>query len=484
MDRALLVRPQPLRGEGLRGYFLRLSEVNGLLPEFDLHTVLPGQRRAQSIAAAAAAAATLGLDSAGIESLGCGALSHDGTRSQHRGHTISVRHLRGRQCAVCPGCLVAQSAVWADWELAAQVACPIHGCWLLDTCPGCKSDIDWRRQGVATCLCGYDFRCARATQAPSHVVSLAALVRHRLFGDLFSATQLRYTDPDFLRNCAFNELLGLFHFFRSPGLGAVAESPEELVHASRALHSQACSAMTLAKAISEWPSSWHHMLDRITAPARAAFPRVQGDARHIVSSREALGSFVFIRCGRVASEEFPLQVQAEAERLTQQRAVFAGHRRLFAASDLQRGRAAPRGQRTRHLAVTINRGHEIFGSDRLSPEAVEELFDASPYQVQALQRVGALPTGSWPTAADVDRGMTLLGKFGRARRRSIDGDMVPLSEIGVHGGSELEAHLRDVIAGRTPVVFWNFQRTLSLRNLFIPQSCTSSGTGQSVKGRE
>lgn len=471
MERPLLVRPAPLLGEGLRGYFLRLSEANGLLPQYDLYRAVLPPRDARTIAAAEQAASTLGLDPARLAGLACGTLANDITRCQHKGQTVSRLHLRSRQCAVCPRCLAIQSAIWADWELAAQVACPEHGCWLIDTCPRCERAIVWRRKGVSTCLCGFDLRRAGTAEAAAPVLLLASAIRYRLFADLPSAAELPDGVPDLLLRCTFNELLGLFYFFRREALRSVVRSPQGMSGTSQDFRSQAAAAICVWEAVADWPGSWRRMLDLFAAPALSAFPALDDHACHIISEREARAPFDFIqRSARVASEEMPVQFRGEVARRIQSRAIFAGHRRLFAAADLNRERSDRGGRRLKLLNVTFSRGHEAFALDRMSNDALRDLFDASPHQIEVLRRVGVLPKASWPTAAEVDSGMALLARFARVRRPSVDREMVRLSEISVDGGPQLETHLRDVMRGRTPVVNWASKRALTLRNLFISEA--------------
>ncbi|MFW0786404.1 TniQ family protein [Gordonia sp. CPCC 206044] len=52
-----------------------------------------------------------------------------------------------RELRFCPFCLIDSAARWPSrWKLATSVICTIHGCLLIDVCPGCGSRIDLARR--------------------------------------------------------------------------------------------------------------------------------------------------------------------------------------------------------------------------------------------------------------------------------------------------------------------------------------------------
>lgn len=471
MDRRLLVRPLPLRGEGLRGYFLRVADANGLLPGLDLYgSIRIGRERGGALSRTVPIdVKELGLDETALASLGCRALAADETRRQHVGHKIALRHLRARQCAVCPRCLAAQPAIWADWELVAQIACPDHQCWLVDSCPQCGDAIGWHRRGVVTCQCGFDLRQAKTTAAPAEVISLAGALRHRLFGDLSTRSKLLPAFVPFVWNCSFNEFLGMFSLFHASRMQDSVGQPVVLANATKVFGVQAAVATAVATMLAGWPSSWERILDNLALAAR---PHVDSDACLIVNVAEALAPYHFlVRPDWSPAAQFPSQLRSGIAGRMRKFRIWVGPRRFFVACDRGTPTFPSASVKLKRLwnPHTLQTVRMAQASDRLSAAALRELFKASEHQLRALRRVGVLPKGPWLTVREVDEALAKLAEHSRVRRPTIDRDMVPLSDFSFDEGDELEEHLRRVLAGQTPSVVWPHARSVGLNSICIPE---------------
>ena len=472
MEGLLLVRPLPLRGEGLRGYLLRVADANGLLPDLDLFRALRGRagRSGSPDLVAIANAGQLGLDTSEMTSLGCFGPVRGETRCQHVRHKIALQHLRAQQAAVCPRCLVAQPAIWADWELLAQVVCPDHGCWLIDACPRCGQALRWRRAGLCTCGCGFDLRRAKTTPAPVGVRRLAAALRHRLFADLSTGSMVDSSMPEFIWRCPLNELLGLFHLFRASRLRRLIGPPPDLVNATEALREQAAVAIEASGVADAWPERWHGMLDALRLSGGGA---ADHQVYSLVTAREALKPYAFLRRSAWSpAAEFPKELRKESEAMLRDRRIFVGPRRFFVGGSVNLRARQGYSAQLRYLLTTRAQVRRAECADKLSRDALQELFDASDHQWEVLRKLGVVRSAAWVSLSEADLGMGKLGVHARILCPSTDLDVVPLAEFSVERGDEFEQHLRNVMDGRTPSVYRGSFRIPSLRNLFIPSSFT------------
>lgn len=253
----LLVRPAPLKGEGLRGYLLRVGERNGCGRGTNLFSALTGNHSSQYMVPDHAldnVAQALALSRQEIEAISYRPVAKDVT-SQCRffGHTVSVNHLRSHHPAVCPDCLAQQQAISGLWDLRAVCVCPHHGKWLIDRCPECGESLTWNRTSVANCKCGFDLRTAQTKPAPSDVLALTALVHEMVLNDLptFAEQSLGY--PEEVRQVPLNELLGLFRYAADVLVPAHPITQEERVDGSEAFSKLSQAAVLMARLLKAWP---------------------------------------------------------------------------------------------------------------------------------------------------------------------------------------------------------------------------------------
>lgn len=169
------------------------------------------------------------------------------------GQPISIQALRVLQPKICPACLSESNHVRKVWDLAMMTCCPIHGCLLVDHCPGCGKRISWHRPGVSKCKCEFDFRTIEPVPASEAGTYIAELV-HRMVGD--DQAPLSLSTP--LEDLELDDLLTVVSFFassfdyqRADTCGNAFGTGIEQLH--RAL-------TDAANLFSDWPENFIHFL--------------------------------------------------------------------------------------------------------------------------------------------------------------------------------------------------------------------------------
>jgi len=94
-------------------------------------------------------------------------------------------HFPGVNCRalpVCPECLRQRGIVPAFVHLAAVVACPLHGCMLVGSCPSCLSQLRIDRPRLSHCKCRAALDNIDPTPAADAELALAASIYSRMTG--------------------------------------------------------------------------------------------------------------------------------------------------------------------------------------------------------------------------------------------------------------------------------------------------------------
>ncbi len=472
----LLARPFPMTGEGLRGYFTRLAEDNGLLPDIDLYLMLFGSRQhaAATRSRLDQAANATGVPFAALDALDSRGLSNAAARTcRFAGHRIALTRLRNERCAICPKCIQAIRALHASWELSAVAACPRHGCWLIDQCPRCKVALSWRRPGVSTCRCGFDLAAAQVTAAPETVCALSATLEERLRGELTTKAGRAFGFPATLDTMPFNQLLGIFHLLANVKLRRVASAAPHIRSATESLRAEAAIACTAADALRDWPAGWRALEERVNA---AHFSDGPFEAGGIVTYNEALAPLLAIgQLQQSVAAEYPRLLRSEVRAFLKARVICVARRHLYATERLG---SAPRPTHLslRHLRVWDS--YRDLARNRFSALAIGELLRATPHQLELLKSAGVLTSleRGWRTGAELDQALQRLvekaqrRQFGVRERRHI----VPLSHISTSSGEALAMHLRDIRTGKTPCFTWPYGSAPNLASVSIPASAAAS----------
>ncbi len=254
----LLVRPSPYKGEGLRGFLLRVAERNGCGHRAAFYGHLTGGHTSQSTASDSDiidVAEALQLPHAEIEAISCRRID-ERVRSQRLffGNQVSVNHLRRHQPAVCPRCLAERQAVSGLWDLRAVCACPQHGNWLIDQCPRCGESLKWNRGGVRRCHCGFDLGMAETMPAPLDVLVLTTLLQEVTLHDLPTHEERFHGYPPAIRQTPLNELLGLFRLIAHLFLPSRCRQPAAAVEGSESLVREGQAVLLMATMLKNWPN--------------------------------------------------------------------------------------------------------------------------------------------------------------------------------------------------------------------------------------
>lgn len=163
----LLLRSEPYPGESFAGYLLRLTELNHfgslswIITYCNLEKGLandstPGFTSRQNVA-------LLSKLSDVSENILRGLLYEidESIVSPHPQYFLFNRSLPAhyifhRSSRICPACLHAQGYLKQLWEFSAITICPIHDCYLIDSCLKCRGLLVWKRSKIGTCkFCSY-----------------------------------------------------------------------------------------------------------------------------------------------------------------------------------------------------------------------------------------------------------------------------------------------------------------------------------------
>lgn len=183
-----MFRPRPKKGEGLRGYLLRLVDANCLsgVKELLRLTVSAKDRRylnqnytnlgAMQIAELVAslrlpteASLPLAEDPFGLYSIS----SFPATDIQRFLYDI---FRRDEYRVWCPQCLQEEGFLRSDWDCALTTRCFRHGCLLVDRCSACKKPVRWKDSTLCNCHCGFDLRRTFAQGAKSPTLDVPEFI--------------------------------------------------------------------------------------------------------------------------------------------------------------------------------------------------------------------------------------------------------------------------------------------------------------------
>jgi len=89
---------------------------------------------------------------------------------------LADRFINNELSKVCPICLKNQPILRRLWDIILICVCPLHGVFLVDSCPGCGAVLTFNRARVCYCKCGFDLRQATPRCAPSQIVHLAQVI--------------------------------------------------------------------------------------------------------------------------------------------------------------------------------------------------------------------------------------------------------------------------------------------------------------------
>jgi len=176
-DKRFVIPVVPAANESTFGWLLRICEENAMAPNW--LSKIAGLQRAVALTALPEESSTLrrlasmaGATDADLEHR-FAVLSHT-----YRGRYQSIGNVMLpssavmlRRAQICPKCLAEGMPLQLEWDLAHNVTCGLHRCWLVDRCPACFADITWKRPRLQHCPeCDADWRSTSIDRAPDDVV--------------------------------------------------------------------------------------------------------------------------------------------------------------------------------------------------------------------------------------------------------------------------------------------------------------------------
>ena len=162
----LLLTPKPLITESLRGYILRLSQMNGVIDTRQLLKLvgLSSGRYYDDASTYVFGKTSLSLLAEATDTpvRTLNALRYElniKKTSTILGNDIGNKYIRLNYPRICPECLCSKNVALAIWDIPSITVCPIHKIELFDHCPECNTRLIWNRPGVNLChACSCDYR--------------------------------------------------------------------------------------------------------------------------------------------------------------------------------------------------------------------------------------------------------------------------------------------------------------------------------------
>lgn len=163
-------RPRPAVGEAAAAYLLRVASANGLHSQSQLRC------RAETLRASPFEALLAGLQLSAEEVRRLSGVLPKAWGWNGRCNGLSDIDFNPIYRRWCSDCLAAETVWKGVWTLKLCCACPLHGCWLKDTCDACGAMQSWRSIRTRCGSCNADMLGGNRELAPSMIVELTAML--------------------------------------------------------------------------------------------------------------------------------------------------------------------------------------------------------------------------------------------------------------------------------------------------------------------
>lgn len=176
MSTRLVIRIAPNASEPLTANLLRLAEANGfrnIRPLLSLGR-LPGSFATEPCDFSQLAE-LCGCDPGQYSSTALWSGCPNSQTFQINGHEVGRNFVSVSTQRICCECLSAGASYQALWDTFGVVCCPIHNCFLADTCSSCGEVSTWLRRGISRCRCGQSFATPTALPSPRLLAIAEAL---------------------------------------------------------------------------------------------------------------------------------------------------------------------------------------------------------------------------------------------------------------------------------------------------------------------
>jgi hypothetical protein len=176
----LLVRhPAPYPTESLLGYVLRVSEDNGYSSPWSVYRLAGLKSREMKAAGVRLEklARVTNWPSEKLDAIAYSAPPGQPRSSRLLGLPVLPQELNLTHPRFCPRCVREKGFLEAHWDLALMVACPVHRCLLISSCPQCGHRLRWFRHGLLECECGGDLSDCELSSVSEAEASLLNMIQ-------------------------------------------------------------------------------------------------------------------------------------------------------------------------------------------------------------------------------------------------------------------------------------------------------------------
>ena len=161
----------------------------------------------------------------------------------------------------CPHCLASRHCWRIGWEILFADACAECGCWLVDTCSACATQISWKRDQLLKCNCGKYLTVENACAAHAAVVRLSQALQGVASG----------SKPTFMpafHGLSLAQCVRLVRLLGTYGSGDGRSSPQKVNQIDTLRISWPITSMA-AEILESWPGGLTGLLENLRAHGSA-----------------------------------------------------------------------------------------------------------------------------------------------------------------------------------------------------------------------
>ena len=295
MERPLkiLASVPPRPDENLRGYLLRISELNGYQNPLWLRQAAGLELQNISSMEHVRALAHL-LRRKPEEMVHMSLISQPGYQKTHRPFLQAVTHCRFielQDVRLCPACQRHDPYMRMLWDFRPLPCCPTHETYFATHCPKCQEPISKSRRGVTTCVCEHDLTdisCDRATDAE---IWLAKLIATKAIGTDLPTAPERLSP---ILAMSLDELARLISFIGGTTAAGRSSADCHALQNDAAFITWMSRSRHAAEIIYGWPTSAHGFFDgfllRLGHPVRDRTPPPEVRAAYARAASTLTGS--------------------------------------------------------------------------------------------------------------------------------------------------------------------------------------------------
>jgi len=127
------------------------------------------------------------------------------------GHRLAPTDLNVTKPKLCPQCVSEKGFIEAHWHLELMVACPMHQCLALSTCPKCGTRLSWFRPGLLECRCGGNLQDGELPSISQAEASLLDVIRRTVLALPVPAENRASLPQDHLMKMNLRSILAVVH---------------------------------------------------------------------------------------------------------------------------------------------------------------------------------------------------------------------------------------------------------------------------------